>query len=59
MADKAELLEQVEERELKIGQLSGETETIGMTHSPPPLNINPSITVQGSILCYTRIRGKL
>ena len=32
MADKAELLEQVEERELTIGQLSGETETIGKAH---------------------------
>lgn len=29
MTEKAELLEKVEQRELTIGQLSGETETIG------------------------------
>lgn len=29
MADKAELMEIVEQKELTIGQLSGETETIG------------------------------
>ena len=34
MADKAELLEQVEQRELTIGRLSGETETIGMCEMP-------------------------
>ena len=47
MTEKAELLEQVEERELTIGRLSGETETIGRspphTHShsggPPGTNI--------------------
>ena len=30
MSEKAELLELVEERELTIGRLSGETETIGL-----------------------------
>ena len=33
MSEKAELLEQVEQREVTIGQLSGETETIGQSTS--------------------------
>ena len=32
MLEKAELLEVVEQREVTIGQLSGETETIGGCH---------------------------
>ena len=37
MADKAELVEQLEERELTIGQLSGETETIGRPDTRTPI----------------------
>ena len=33
MLEKAELVEQVEQREVTIGQLSGETETIGQSIS--------------------------
>ena len=33
MLEKAELVEQVEQREVTIGQLSGETETIGQSTS--------------------------
>ena len=41
MSEKAELLEQVEQRELTIGQLSGETETIGW---PLPFLLPLSLT---------------
>lgn len=60
MADKAELMEIVEQKELTIGQLSGETETIG-SHTAVQLRqvtSSPPHTYQGSTSCYIRGRGR-
>lgn len=62
MADKAELLELVEQKELTIGQLSGEADTIGRSYNtPPPKSWPPCIEYcapQGNTSHYTRARER-
>ena len=59
MTEKAELLEQVEQRELTIGQLSGETETIGWNSLSPAVLLLCDHYVQESTSCCIRPRERL
>ena len=60
MSEKAELLELVEQRELTIGQLSGETETIGQSSSYSCcLCVYVCVLWQESTSCCTRPRERL
>ena len=67
MSEKVELLELVEQRELTIGQLSGETETIGQNSyyscclSVCVVCVCVCVCVlwQGSTSCCTRPRERL
>lgn len=63
MSEKAELVEQLEHKELTIIKLAGETETIGNETPPPPfphiIQPLPLPCSQESMSPSTRIRGKL